>query len=481
MKKTLLIAALAAFGVGAYAQDTYVGQPTGDTWVRSNSINSKGGSAKNLEMKTWSESDPATNFYALMQFEFTAPNGGNEVKSAVLRLTTRYKKGDSEVKIYALNFDVNEGNTDYEQAGTAIETAIAGEPIATFKLNGDGSKAPTDAISDDYKTVDKWQNTIDLTSYVRSLTTNKFAIVLQKTFDQNNSSQIYSKEAEDETLKDDAGVFAAADLVPQLTVEYQEAQDQYAAVKGSVADLWVWSTHADDTKNGNTVELRTNGDEKMYGLMSFAFDAPAANEEIHSVSLRLVTRFKKGDSEVNVYGFNADIDETSTTYNTASDAIAAALATDPIANFKAKGCAQWAPTDKAVTEEYTTVEAWTNTIDLTEYVKGLSANKFTILLQKPYEQNNSTQFWTKEATDVSSHAESEFTYTFKAEDLVPQLTVIYKTNGEIPGGDEPGGETAISTVSQSAANSVIYTISGQRVSKMGRGLFIVNGKKMISK
>lgn len=474
MKKTLLIAAFAVLAIAASAQDSYVGQPTNDTWVRSNSINSKGGSSKNLEIKTYSSSEPATNFYALMQFEFTAPTTGNEVKSATLRLTTRYKKGDSEVKIYALNCDVDENNTDYEQAGGAIEAAIAGEPIATFKLNGDGSKAPTDAIADEFKTVDKWQNTIDLSTYVRSLTTNKFAIVLQKTFDQNNSSQIYSKEATDETLKDDAGVFAAADLQPQLTVEYQEAQDQRAVVKGSVADLWVWSTNPDATKSGNTVELRTNGEEKMYGLMSFTFEAPAADEEIHSASLRLVTRFKKGDSEVNVYGFGADIDESSTTYNTALADITTALATEPIANFKAKGCAQWAPTDKAVTEEYTTVAAWTNTIDLTDYVKGLSTNKLTILLQKTYEQNNSTQFWTKEATDISNHAESSFTYTFKAEDLVPQLTVVYKKNS--------GETTAINTPKQENRSSEgIYTLSGQRVEKMGRGIYIVNGKKIVNK
>ena len=103
MKKVLLFAALTAIGISVYAQDTYVGQPTADTWVRSNSINAKGNSAKNLEIKTWSESDPATNFYALMQFEFTAPSMGNRVKSAVLRLTTRYKKGDSEVKVFALD------------------------------------------------------------------------------------------------------------------------------------------------------------------------------------------------------------------------------------------------------------------------------------------------------------------------------------------------------------------------------------------
>ena len=149
------------------------------------------------------------------------------------------------------------------------------------------------------------------------------------------------------------------------------------------------------------------------------------------------------------------------------------MANDPIATFKAKGCAQWAPTDKNVTEEYTTVEAWTNIIDVTDYIKTLTSNKLVVLLEKPYEQNNSTQFWTKEATDISNHEESAFSYTFTAADLVPQLIVTYKDTSA----------TAISDVKVENFKVAegAYTLSGQRVTKPTKGLYIVNGKKVVIK
>ena len=241
MKKTLLVAAFAAIGISSFAQDTYVGQPTDDTWVRSNDVTWKGPSANTLEIKTWSGSDPATNFYALFQFEFTAPEAGNQVKSAELRLTTRYKKGDKEVKVYALDFEIEESTTDYEMAGSAIEDAIAGEPIAVFNLKGDGGKAPTDnGLSEEFEEVSAWQNVIDLTAYVKTLDTNKFTIVLQKPYDQNNSSQVFSKEATDITLKS-GKVFAAADLLPQLTVEYESTAtgiEEVAVVNSQAATVY---------------------------------------------------------------------------------------------------------------------------------------------------------------------------------------------------------------------------------------------------
>ena len=94
-------------------------------------------------------------------------------------------------------------------------------------------------------------------------------------------------------------------------------------------------------------------------------------------------------------------------------------------------------------------------------------------MEKPYEQNNSTQFWTKEATDISNHEESAFSYTFKAVDLVPQLIVTYKDTSA----------TAISDIAFKSAKAAegFYTISGQRVTKPTKGLYIVNGKKIIIK
>ena len=111
--------------------------------------------------------------------------------------------------------------------------------------------------------------------------------------------------------------------------------------------------------------------------------------------------------------------------------------------------------------------------DYADYIKTLTSNKLVILLEKPYEQNNSTQFWTKEATDISNHEESAFSYTFKAADLVPQLIVTYKDTGA----------TAISDVKVENFKVAegAYTLSGQRVTKPTKGLYIVNGKKVVIK
>jgi hypothetical protein len=477
MKQSLLkimaLLALVVTGNIVLAQETSVTRPVADTWVRANSPTSKGGSSKQLEVKTYTDAADASKsnyFYALLTFEFTSPATGNEVKSATLRLTTRYKKGDSEIQLFPVDCIVDEGATDYHTVGNAIERAKSAMPISSVKLKGDGSKAPTDVIAEDFQTVSAWQNTIDISSYVRSLTTNKFTLLIVKPYDQNNSSQIYAREATDETLKNGT-VFAADDLVPQLTVDYQEVQGQRAVSKTSVADVWVSSKNPDNKYNGNTVEMQTNGETLYYGLMSFTFDAASEDEEIQKAELRLVTRYKKGDSQMLVYAFNGDVEEGVTTYNLASDAISQALASAPIATFAMKGCAQWAPTDKSVTEEYATVEAWTNRIDVTDYVKSLTGTAFSILLQKPYEQGNSSQIWSKEAADVSNHAESSLSYTFKAEDLVPQLTVTYQKRESTT--------IAIQDVSPSRAPQGTFTLSGQRVSQPSRGIYIVNGRKVV--
>ena len=113
--KMLALMALVVTGNAVLAQETSVTQPTADTWVRGNSPASKGGTSNTLEVKTYTNADDPTKsnyFYALLSFEFTAPEAGNEVKSATLRLTTRYKKGDSEIQLFLIDCAVDEGSTD---------------------------------------------------------------------------------------------------------------------------------------------------------------------------------------------------------------------------------------------------------------------------------------------------------------------------------------------------------------------------------
>ena len=478
MKKTLLIAAMAAISLGATAQSTYVGQPTDDTWVRSNSTGSKGGAGKNLEMKTYSED--GVSWVTLIQFEFTAPNAGNQVKSATLRLTTRYKKGDSEVKIYPLNFDVDEATTDYAAAGTAIEAALAGDAIATFKLKGYNQWAPTDgAVCNDeagesFRVVSAWQNTIDLTSYVQTLATNKFAIVLQKTFNQNNSSQIYSKEAEAETLTNGT-VFEAADLVPQLTVEYEEATSIATKNIGAAADGWVmdgWQSYSGEIELKNQ-EYEDNEEQKtdrFYGVMHFDIPAAPVGKKLTNASLRLVTERVKNDRTTDVYVLGAEVND-GTTYADLSGAIGDALAGDKLASFTMAGNNNSIRYDDQTKDEYKNIDAWTNHITLNvAQLTGITS--LNLLLDAPVvrnSKNDSNRFFTSEAADFTNE---KIGLTVTADKLVPMLTLIYTDQ------DTTGIDTMTTTVTTVKG---IYTLSGQRTDKMGRGLYIVNGKKVVMK
>ena len=344
--KMLALMALVVTGNAVLAQETSVTQPTADTWVRGNSPASKGGTSNTLEVKTYTNADDPTKsnyFYALLSFEFTAPEAGNEVKSATLRLTTRYKKGDSEIQLFPIDCTVNEGSTDYNAVGELIESAKAGEPICSLNLKGDGNKAPTDAIAEAFQTVDAWQNVVNLTSYVKSLTGNRFTLLIVKPMDQNSSSQIFSREATDQELKN-GSVFAATDLVPLLTVDYQEATGTTQLTAGASADTFVRKGNKTNYGSNPTMELYTYYNEKedgsvedldFAGLMSFQMPAaPSADDELQSATLRLVTERAKGS--IALYPYEGQWAENAI-YEEQATAIAEARAKEAIATVKLAG------------------------------------------------------------------------------------------------------------------------------------------------
>lgn len=219
MKKTLLLAAMAAlFSFNAQAQDTSTGTSTADTWVIQGSKTNYG-NKNTMEIRT--SASETKYFYSLLAFSFTKPDAGNTVDKATLRLTARYKKGDSAVELYDLNADFDEGCT-YDDVAEAITTALGKEPAITFKLNSYNQWSPTDKqVAADFSAVDKWQSNVDITSLVKAHASEGVVyLLLKKKMDQSNSSQIYTKEATDVTNSTLNVTFKAADLVPQLTVTY---------------------------------------------------------------------------------------------------------------------------------------------------------------------------------------------------------------------------------------------------------------------
>lgn len=471
-----LIAVAAVCSLSVSAQETSVTTPAADTWVGSG-ITARG-TSNTVEIRT-SAAD-GKNFYGLMTFSFTKPNSGYRVKSASLRLTTRYKKGDSATSIYPFKGSFTE-NSVFKDVSADITTALSAAPLAQFRLNSCLACAPTDAgVTDDFVTVDKWQVTVDLTAYARSAAGGTFSILIAKDMDQANSSQIYTREATDVTNTTKGFTFAAADLVPQLTVEYEVDANQYTSTTTTVADTHLRvKAPARNYGSSGTMEVYTytNPDDpaknqNFMGLLAFDIPAEAltADYTVQSATLRLVTERQKGNNSMALYAYDNNFDESTATYDTESSYITTALGTAPVATFKAAG--EWSKSIvyDAVSDASATVSAWTNEIDLTDYVRTLTAPRFNLLLAATENGNTQKLFFTKEAQTFSNAKNPAITFT--AADIIPQLTVVYTKNTS----------TGISDLRQptAPAREGIYTLQGVRVSTVDKaGVYIINGRKVV--
>lgn len=251
------------------------------------------------------------------------------------------------------------------------------------------------------------------------------------------------------------------------------AQAQDTSTGTSTADTWVIQGSKTNYGKKNTMEIRTSASETKYyyGLLAFSFTKPDAGNTVEKAMLRLTARYKKGDDAVELYDLNSAFDE-GCTYDDVADAITTALGKDPVATFKLNSYKQWSPTDAAVTADYSTVDKWQRNIDITSLVKAhASEGVVYILLKKAKDEAQSSQIYTKEATDVTNKTQN---FTFKAADLVPQLTVTY-------GPETPSGINNVETTT-SAKTKGIYTLTGVRVVKISQpGIYVVNGKKVVVK
>ena len=405
--------------------------PTGDTWVRTDNPTANYGLGNTVEMQN--NTNGTTDFYGVMQFSFDAPKTGYRVKSATLRLTTRFKKGDSQVKIYALNATVTD-DSNYNGLETAITSALSNDPIVTFNLNGYIQWAPTDGavVNEDggaaYRVVSGWQNTIDLTSYVKGLATNSFAILLEKTYSQNNSSQVFSKEATDIKLYDNSATFEAADLVPQLTVTYEVDPDVDVRVLNPSIDGWFRDANSPSSYNytNGTLETRyyQSGESvtRFYGVMKFAIPT-MAGYEVESATLRLVTERVKSNTSSAIYNLGKEL-SSSDNYSTIGTDVESALSGSAIGTFTTAGQDDKSIAHDAVSEGYQEISAWTNNISLsTAAVSGISTLSIVIAPTIANGRTQSTNYFTSNVSDVTN---SNISKTFSASDLVPQLTIVYR-------------------------------------------------------
>lgn len=190
------------------------------------------------------------------------------------------------------------------------------------------------------------------------------------------------------------------------------------------ADTFVRKDKNSSNGSINTMEIHSTSDRNtdFVGLMSFAMpeDVAYSNYVINKATLRLVSERVKGSRAINVYKYTSF--EENTNYTNESDKIASARTADNlIYSFNAVGQNASIAADD-LKDGYKEINAWTNTLDFTDFVKGLDTNTFSILLDKPNNKEQ-TKFFTKEATDITNKRDE--TLSFKKADLVPQLTIDY--------------------------------------------------------
>lgn len=237
-------------------------------------------------------------------------------------------------------------------------------------------------------------------------------------------------------------------------------------------DTWVRSNSPSDTwGTQETLEMKTDAtnSQSFYGLLSF--DVPATDDgyQVKSATLRLVTYYKKGDSKMRLYPLTSAV-TNKTTYNDVADQITFALEGEPIAEFAMKGDGTKAPVDK-ISEAFYTVNAWTNNIDVTASVKPLAGATFSVFIAKVMDQaGKSNKIYSSRAIDVINTKVPNI--TFKGEDLVPQLTIVY----------EKSGTTGVSQVNaEKVADDAYYNLQGVKMNpnNLPHGIYIHQGKKVV--
>ncbi len=444
---------------------------TSDVTLASTSADKAKATEKAIEMYT-SRTDGAITkeFLGLMSFKVPVKSGYT-VKSANLKLVTERAKGT--LAIYALDAEVSDADT-YNSQISNVNAARGKEPIAKVKLKGTSNKAVTDAGAS--ANIEDWTNNIDITDYVKSAGGNVNLVLLNAAESTTTSIKVYSSDAEDvtNTKVTPNFTFAAADLHPQLTVVYEVDAAQKTDVSLPTADTYVRKNNTTKFGSKTTMELKSKDDTDFIGMMSFQIPAEAigADYEITSATLRLVTERTKGSRNFNLYKYVA-FDENTTYADEETNLAAARTEDNLIGTYSAKGLGNKSNASDELTEEFKTVDAWTNEIDLTSYVKTLDTNTVAVLIEHT---NSADQlmFYTKEAEDVTNKKDASV--VFKKEDLVPQLTVVYtKKSGT--------GVKTIETNVPVAVDNNVYNLQGVRMNgdNLPAGIYIKNGKKFVVK
>lgn len=484
---SLTFAAMAAASMVVGAQEApTVFNVVADTWVRTDAPSNKYGTSGTIETRNSAVKDADGNvtgynyFMSLVGFEYQLPEG-KKVKNATLRLVTeRNKGGKVEVRFYGNDFD--EAGATWNSESGYIDAALARTSVVEFSVAGQLNKAMWDNnIDATSSTLSAWVNDINVTDLVKSAspTATRVNFLINQTREQAREQVcFFTKEHAGYAEAVPAGFTATTDeLKPVLTVEFEDDAETSTLSLLPTADTFVRVSAANNNYGGNgdleiyhTVDA-TSGvrSGQFYGLMSFAMPAEVINgtHEIVNATLKFSHTMCKGDRWMELYAYPSTFDEKGAKWNTEIDKINEALATAPFASYSANGQGGKAIWDNGITEQYQNAEAWTNRIDITDYLKAHPENLNILIAKKTGTGNNPVRIATKEVGDQTK-------YNIPAADLLPALNLtITKKQG--------GNTGSIEVVPDNDAPVEYYNLQGVRVEQPTHGLYIIKQGTRVSK
>lgn len=470
--------------------------PIIDTYVRKGNAGNNG-QRMNMEVYTYQSEEEDLDFAGLMAFKLPddLTKSGAKLEKAQLRLVTKRVKGSRIIDMFQLFTDFDE-EAIYDQMEKRLTDAREGGYLRRFQAKGQAGmdiEADSLKLSDEYKDIKNWTNLIDLTDVVQNVMFDDgiLRFALSAPVNGKDAKQFYTSEAE--TFKNAVMQVSYADLIPQLILVYSpgsgastltaRTQEAYPNI-----DLFLRKGSTSDNSSSEVMEVFTfndgNQDQDFIGLMSFNLDNEVASArsvvrarsnsdlELFNATLRLVTKRLKGEREMNLFLFDTPFGATST-YSQLESAIIDARTNGSYVTFKSAGMEDKdVVTDDGLTGDYSkTITAWTNYIDVTNLVKSSDMKTFSLMLSAPDNARTPKHYFSGDAESFTNSNYSNFIVS--SDELVPLLTITYRnplyTDIE---------ETIVVPVKE---EHIIYDLRGNRVQSAGKGIYIIDGKKVLKK
>lgn len=208
-------------------------------------------------------------------------------------------------------------------------------------------------------------------------------------------------------------------LLTTVAMLAMNALAQDAVTFGCISDTGVRTKVPGFSAGNNTsVEFRKEDDtNSFYALMGFNYQLPAG-KKVASAKLRFITERVKG-GDASIYGYSNDFEE-STNWNVEQTYVESALESALLFKGGLAGQRGKAIFD-GLAEDKQNIEAWTNTIDVTSYVKKARTSRVNFLFAND-ESTGQNCIYTREANTSMNRCPSFIT---EDEMFKPTLEVVF--------------------------------------------------------